>query len=307
MVPAILSRETAMISRTYIEDNPFYPIVYNADAWNALFTAGVPEMNAYIGTTAKQTAMVIAESEKEDPVLAQWRYGLGTTIAFTSDSTGAWTGDWARWEEWSNFWQTAISQILPTYNDVGYDIRMEGSGSYIITDPTNEAAFLDVAVVSETGEELEIQLEPISAGKLRVVAEPAPGLVFFRITNEEETLYQAGVNVPYSEEYDMKPANEALLKSIASRADGEVLESPEEVFRPFTQKGMERQSITHWLVLAGMILFFIDITFRRFGWSFGVQKSKVKSKEEAPAHATETNVEQILKRGMTSCGTWRTR
>ena len=29
-IPSILSRETAMISRTYIEDNPFYPAIYNA-------------------------------------------------------------------------------------------------------------------------------------------------------------------------------------------------------------------------------------------------------------------------------------
>ncbi|CAM5459255.1 VWFA domain-containing protein OS=Lysinibacillus sphaericus OX=1421 GN=LS41612_18830 PE=4 SV=1 [Lysinibacillus sphaericus] len=48
-IPSILSRETAMISRTYIEDNPFYPTIYNASGWNALFANGVPQMNAYIG------------------------------------------------------------------------------------------------------------------------------------------------------------------------------------------------------------------------------------------------------------------
>ncbi len=140
-IPSILSRETAMISRTYIEDNPFYPTIYNASGWNTLFANGVPQMNAYIGTTAKQGASVIAESEKEDPVLAQWQYGLGKTFAFTSDSTGKWTGDWARWQDWGTFWQTLISQMLPSYNDVAYDVRLESDGSFVITDPTNEAAF----------------------------------------------------------------------------------------------------------------------------------------------------------------------
>lgn len=294
-IPAILSRETAMISRTYIEDNPFYPTIFNANDWNSLFAKGVPEMNAYIGTTAKQSATVIAESDKEDPVLAQWQYGLGTTIAFTSDSSGAWTGDWVRWSEWSNFWQTAISKLLPSYNEIAYDIRMEVDGSYVVTDPTNEAAFLDVAVVNEAGEELDIQFEPVSASKLRVVLDADPGLVFFRITNEEQTIYQAGVNVPYSAEYNLQPTNESFLAEIADRSGGEVLEEPASVFRPFTQRGMERQSITEWLVVAGMLLFFLDITLRRFGWSFGSRRTKSKKGDTKTVIAEQTNVGHILK------------
>ncbi|RHW31447.1 VWA domain-containing protein [Lysinibacillus yapensis] len=293
-IPSILSRETAMISRTYIEDNPFYPTIYNAEGWNALFEEGVPQMNAYIGTTAKQTATVIAESEKEDPVLAEWQYGLGRTIAFTSDSTGAWTGDWARWEEWPTFWQTAISRMLPAYNEIAYDIRLDGEGSFIITDPTSQAAFLDIAVVDELGEELAIQVEPISANKVRTAVEADPGLVFFRITNGDGSVYQAGQTIPYSKEYKLLPPNDPLLTQIAERAGGAYLTQPEEAFREFTAKSAERQSITIWLVLASMLLFFIDITIRRFGWSF-LQKGKGPKKLEDKSSPEETNVGQLLK------------
>ncbi|TSI11701.1 VWA domain-containing protein [Lysinibacillus sp. BW-2-10] len=295
-IPSILSRETAMISRTYIEDNPFYPTIYNAQGWNALFAEGVPQMNAYIGTTAKQTAMVVAESEKEDPVLAEWQYGLGRTIAFTSDSTGAWTGDWARWSEWRNFWQTAISKMLPTYNDIAYDIKQNADGSFTITDPTNQAAFLDVAVVDELGEELDVQVEPVSASQVRVMVDANPGLVFFRISKDDESIYQAGLTIPYSAEYELHLPNEAMLTQIAEKTGGKVLEEPEDVFREFTVKGAERQSITTWLVLASMLLFFIDITLRRFGWGFlqVVRKSK-KGVTEKPVAEEETNVAQILK------------
>ncbi|MFP3916915.1 VWA domain-containing protein [Lysinibacillus telephonicus] len=295
-IPSILSRETAMISRTYIEDNPFYPIVYNAEGWNHLFEQGVPQMNAYIGTTAKQTAVVVAESEKEDPVLAEWQYGLGKTIAFTSDSTGAWTGDWARWNEWTNFWNTAISRMLPTYNDIAYDIRLDADGVFTITDPSNKAAFLDVAVVNELGEELEVQLEPISASKLRVNVEADPGLVFFRINSGDGSIYQAGLTIPYSAEYELQPPNETLLTQIVDRTGGKIIEEPAEAFREFTVKGAERQSIATWLVLASMLLFFIDITLRRFGWGFfqAVGKPK-KSANDGQIIEEETNVAQILK------------
>ncbi|QPQ32245.1 VWA domain-containing protein [Lysinibacillus sp. JNUCC 51] len=295
-IPSILSRETAMISRTYIEDNPFYPTIFNASGWNTLFANGVPKMNAYIGTTAKQGATVIAESEKEDPVLAEWQYGLGKTFAFTSDSTGKWTGDWARWQNWGTFWQTLISKMLPSYNDVAYDVRLESDGSFVITDPTNEAAFLDIVAVNEAGEELETQLETISASQVRAVVQAEPGLIFFRIADEEQAIYQAGLSVPYSAEYELRPVNDKLVEELTKQTDGSVLKEPSEVFREFTKKGAERQNIATWLLLAGMLLFFIDITIRRFGWSFLTRpKKKEQLVEEKPIHAEDTNVAQILK------------
>jgi len=295
-IPSILSRETAMISRTYIEDNPFYPTIYNASGWNTLFANGVPQMNAYIGTTAKQGASVIAESEKEDPVLAQWQYGLGKTFAFTSDSTGKWTGDWARWQDWGTFWQTLISQMLPSYNDVAYDVRLESDGSFVITDPTNEAAFLDVVAVNEAGEELETQLEAISASQIRAVVQAEPGLIFFRIADEDQAIFQAGISVPYSAEYELRPVNDKLVEELTKQTGGSVLKEPKEVFREFTKKGADRQNIATWLVLAGMLLFFIDITIRRFGWSF-FAKSKKKEQlvENKTTQAEDTNVAQLLK------------
>ncbi|GLC87651.1 VWA domain-containing protein [Lysinibacillus piscis] len=292
-IPSILSRETAMISRTYIEDNPFYPTIYQATGWNPLFAEGVPQMNAYIGTTAKQGATVIAESEKQDPVLAGWQYGLGKTFAFTSDSTGKWTGDWARWQQWGSFWQTLISQMLPSYNDIVYDVRLEADGSFMITDPTNEAAFLDIVAVNEAGEPLDIQLDSISASQVRAVVQAEPGLIFFRIADEEQAIYQAGLTVPYSAEYELRPVNDTLLEQLTTATGGTILKEPADVFRDFTAKGVERQTIATWLVLTAMLLFFIDITIRRFGWHL-VMKPKQQEPSQ-PVQEQETNVAQLLK------------
>lgn len=293
MIPSILSRETAMISRTYIEDNPFYPTVYQADHWNALFEGGVPQMNAYIGTTAKGMANVIAESEKEDPILAQWQYGLGTTIAFTSDSAGAWAGDWARWQEWRPFWQTAIAEMLPSYHEVAYDIQSQGNGNYLITDSSNEAAFLNIAAINEQGENLPIEIDVLSAAKVRVTVDSDPGLIFFSIANKEQQIYQSGIYVPYGDEYAAKPTNTALLEKIAELGNGKVLEDPKEAFRTFTHQGFESKSIAHWLLFIAMLLFFADITIRRFGGTI-IPRFKQK-KKEIQAEPVETNVGKVLK------------
>lgn len=127
-VPAILTRETSMMTRTYIEDDPFYMTVAGVPLWSSLFEEGVPKMNAYIATTPKQTATIVAESHKQDPILAEWMYGLGRTIAFTSDATGKWSGDLARWANYPEFWNTAAARLLPSYREVPYIITHEGEG-----------------------------------------------------------------------------------------------------------------------------------------------------------------------------------
>lgn len=295
-IPAILSRETVMISRTYIEDNPFYPAIGGDPVWTSLFDQGVPQLNAYIATTAKQTASVVMESEQEDPVLAEWMYGLGRTIAYTSDSPGAWSGDFARWERWPDFWNTAVSRLLPSFNEVPFDIRRSDDGSYIIQDPSGNSSFLDVAVVNERGEEIEVMSEPIAPGKTRVTMETDPGLVFFRVSNESEEVYQAGLTVPYSDEYRLQQPDEALLSRISERTGGQVLAEPSEAFRDLSYESAERQSIQKALILVSLLIFFVDITIRRFGWrNIRSIPQIVQRKGESESVHETSNVEQLLK------------
>lgn len=296
-IPAILSRETVMISRTYIEDNPFYPSIRGDATWTSLFSEGVPQFNAYIATTAKQTATVIAESTKKDPVIAEWMYGLGRTIAYTSDSTGAWSGDFARFSQWGNFWNTAVSRLLPSYREVPFDIRKSHDGSYSVSDPSGQSSFLDIVAVNEAGEELATLSEPIAPGKSRVSVDAEPGLIFLRISNEQNGMFQAGISIPYSDEYKIQPPNKGLMQDIASRTGGQVITTAEEAMRKIEYESFESKSIQTWLVLLAMLLFFADITLRRFGWRLISQLTRVFKRSKSENHATksDTNVAQLLK------------
>lgn len=83
---------------------------------------------------------------------------------------------------------------------------------------------------------------------------------------------------------------------MTQQTGGTVLKEPQDVFRDFTTKGADRQNIATWLLLASMLLFFIDITIRRFGWNF-LKNAKKKEPlvEEKPVQAENTNVAQLLK------------
>lgn len=265
-IPSILSRETSMMTRTYIEDHPFYPVITSGAPWDSLFSEGVPQMNTYIATTAKQTAKVVAKSKKDDPVLAEWNYGLGKSIAYTSDTSGKWAGDWARWSEWSTFWNTAVSELLPSYDEVPYSIAQQSDGSYLVTDAAHKSAFMDISVVDDEGKKVEITEETVAPGKSKVYIDHQPGLVYFSITNAENGMYKAGVTIPYSKEYQLQQPNTALLQSIADATGGKVLKNSSEAFRKLPNNSFEQQGMMIWLIFIAMILLFIDITLRRFGW-----------------------------------------
>lgn len=294
-VPAILSRETAMITRTYIVDEPFHLTLGNVPEWTTLFEKGVPEMNAYIATTAKNTATVVGESPKEDPVIAEWMYGLGRTIAFTSDSSGKWAGDLAGWEGYADFWNTAVSRLLPSYEEVPYIITHDRGGTYTITDSSQNAAFLDIAVVDEKGQEVAFTSEPLAPGKVRVTVDAKPGLVFFGVSDDKGGLFEAGISVPYSDEYKPASANTRLMEKIASQTGGGVLKEPADAFRSHPFKSEEKKSIVSLLVVSAMILFFLDITLRRFGMLKGFGMKKIREPVIEIESVAESNITELLK------------
>lgn len=292
-VPAILSRETITMTRTYIEDEPFHMKLGNVAEWNQLFAEGVPQMNAYIATTAKQTADVAAASPKEDPIIAEWKYGLGRTVAFTSDSSGAWSGELAAWEKYPDFWNTAMTRILPSYSSAPYVVTQGAGGKFTITDTSGESAFLEVSAVTETGEEIEVIEDQTAPGKTEITLDSSPGLVYLSVTDDQNRLFETGVTIPYGEEYSPKESNEDLLAAIAEKTGGRVLKDPKEAFRSLPNRGEELKSITNWLLFGSLLLFFADITLRRFSrFVPRVRKNSTVSEKESPG---QTSVSELLK------------
>jgi len=54
----------------------------------------LPDLGGYVGTTLKETAELMLQTESGDPILAGWKLGGGHAEAFASDLTGDWTSGW---------------------------------------------------------------------------------------------------------------------------------------------------------------------------------------------------------------------
>lgn len=311
VIPSILSRETVMATRTYIEDNPFYPNIKSGYGWDSLFSQGVPKMNAYIATTPKSESTVPIESTKDDPIYAEWQYGLGKTIAFTSDVNGAWAGDWAQWNQWSSFITKMVANSLPQYDSEAYSLSVEKTKDRtylsVVADKLSMLP-IETTILSERGEVVEGNAKMIAPGKYEVDVGNDPGLYFIHVKQTDEdgkvSVYRSGFTIPYSDEYLITGANEEKLEELLAITNGSHLEKESQAFRPLKDPVKQKQEITKALLLISFLLLFVEIAIRRFGLpmkflavfekreSIKRQKDQVDSKQKRSAVPREKLVEK---------------
>lgn len=301
-IPSILSRETVLTTRTYIEDDPFYPKYVKGNNWRTLFQDGVPEMNAYVATDPKGRAEIILQSEKDDPILSRWKYGLGNSIAWTSDVSGEWAGDWPKWANWPSLWNEMITWTFPSYQNNLYDVKQSIDGKNITLDVSSSASQdmlpIEATVIDEKGKEIEAKIRVKAPGEHEVTFTADTGIYYLqlsKIDGEDVTgTFQSGIVVPYSKEFELQNQNDTLLKEIAALGNGKVLTGPEQAFRPIETKKYEKQPMIMPLLLLAFILFFIEIAIRRFGLTSVTEKiravraDKSGKREEDKKHIDQT-------------------
>ncbi|MGB8002328.1 MAG: VWA domain-containing protein [Anaerobacillus sp.] len=285
-IPSILSRETALTTRTYIEDNPFFPVV-RGDELRSYVSEGTPRMNAYLATTAKSRAEVLLESQKEDPVLARWRYGLGKTIAWTSDLTGEWSGEWALWDQWAPMWNELVTSTFPQYEGEPYDVSTVNNGGNVtvtLNALRDMSGNVKGKILDRLGKEVPSKLRQVGPDEFELTFQAHQGVYFAQLEQEEagEVLdaYQTGIVIPYGEEYRPKPINSEKLLAIAKAGGGQVLSNEDNVFDRNIPKQYERHPIQYILLLITLFLFMLDVAIRRFGLRRIKRKERKKSSKK---------------------------
>src|SRR6185503_20744975 len=126
-IPNIFTEDTSLATRAYIVEETFFPTLVNSSPILTGITE-VPRLHGYIASSPKDLAQVILRSDKEDPVLATWQYGLGRSVAFTSDATGRWARDWLAWEGFPAFWVQAVRYTIGASTNTALEMRVEAEG-----------------------------------------------------------------------------------------------------------------------------------------------------------------------------------
>ncbi len=281
-LPQIFIKETMVILKSAIYEDPFRPkLAASTELVRGIGAAEYPTLHGYVSTQPKARAEVPLLTEKGDPLLAHWQYGLGRAVAFTSDAKPKWARMWMNWDKYRQFWtQTAQWSLRRVENadfttEVNID-KGEGVLSVEALDPQgNYQNFLNLQtiVVSPKGDRQMVRLEQTGPGhyEARFPTKDIGGysLNLMDLRDGKVAGQQfLGASVNYSPEFNATEPNLHLLQQIVEASGGKMLPmqptTPDD--HPFLhdrKKTFQPRDLWEFLMKLAICLFPLDVGVRR--------------------------------------------
>ncbi len=279
-LPQIFIKEAAVILKSAIFEEPFKPqIVAPSEITRGITGGEMPPLLGYVATTTKPRAETPIVSEKGDPVLAHWQYGLGRAVAFTSDAKPKWAQQWMPWAKYRQFWSQVAQWSLRKIDsaDFNTDVTVDrGAGTIAVEALDANGNFrnflnLEAVVVSPKGERVTVPLEQTGPGRYdaKFPTKEVGAYLINLLEKREGKLAGSqvlGASVNYSPEFLASDPNVNLLRRISEVGGGRLLDIQNPSMNPFEfsrQKTFQPHDLWEWLLRLAILLFPIDVGIRR--------------------------------------------
>lgn len=274
-LPVIFAEETQVAMRSYVVEEPFYPTLTGISPILTGIDA-VPQLAGYVATTPKSASRVILTTHQGDPLLAAWQYGLGRSVAWTSDATGRWGQQWVSWEAFGRFWAQTVRWTIVERTDVPVEVAVtrEGEEVRITVDAVDEdGAFVNgltarMSMVGPDDVPVSVDLVQTAPGRYEGTFVPqGEGAYPMRLTGslggEEVVALTTGWAMGYSPEYAALEGDPTYLASLAELGGGVVLEESSQALAHDLSGVGARRNLWPFLLGAAVLLLPLDIAVRR--------------------------------------------
>ncbi|MEX2286058.1 MAG: VWA domain-containing protein [Planctomycetaceae bacterium] len=293
-LPSIFIKESKTLRRSMIQTDTITPEAGLDDYGILKGIEGVPPLHGYVLTTAKPRSQVVLKApvkddDQLDPILAAWKYGLGTTAAFASDLSTNWGADWVEWDKYRAF----VKQLLipVSRQEKAGNLRLwtyaDGNeGVILVEDFHPDESFLQLdARVSGPRDQVQdaVSLKQIGPrryrgtvplwgrGRYQVMVRPQSG------GDRKDERAHGGFIVPYSPEYLRFRSNPIVLDEIRERTGGRLLKpdpasadaqdpwstAAHEIYETRRNPKQSSQAIFDWFLIALCCLIPADVAVRR--------------------------------------------
>ena len=295
-LPAVFTQDAAVVARSAIEEGAFLPKVsLGEEILRGIDVDSLPPLLAYDLTDTKPLARVGMRTQKDDPLLAVWQYGLGTSLAFTSDAQARWAAKWVGWPGFGVFWAQAVREIGRRASSNTYRIQTHLDGAKGVVElaasdatgnPLNQAPS-NVRISTPNGTAEDVTLTQVAPGKFTgSFAANEIGSYIATVAEKSATgLYRvssSGFSVPYPAEYRRFQTNEVLLHSLSEDSGGKPELNAAEAFRGAAKPGYSIQELWMLMIAIACCLLPFDIASRRIaipiGEAFAKGLSWIKSR-----------------------------
>jgi Mg-chelatase subunit ChlD/uncharacterized membrane protein len=279
-IPEITTHETRTVRGSSKVETSFQPqISAPSPLLEGIAGQDLPQLKGYVVTTPKRDATVALQSDRRDPILAHWNYGLGRVVAWTSDASSQWAADWLGWNRFASFWSQAVNWSMEAPGDPELQISDTVDGSLVdfkVDVVNDQGAFQDLLdlrarVPGPNGQPAEVPLVQTRTGRYEAkfsIAKPGAYPIEVvqydksgKVTRDDTT----GVVISYPSEYRNFGINDEQLASLAALTGGRVLHDPAATYDRAGLDFTGRDAIPLWppLLLLAVLLFPADVAIRR--------------------------------------------
>ena len=312
-LPKIMADEVRQTQK-YIVQEPFQPIINDGDYPMLAGIYRVPKLHGYIATSEKELAQTYIHSHEDHPILAGWNYGLGRSIAFTSDVKPGWGADWIEWENFGKFWGQVVNWALPSIDEAD-DFNLnathqDGRGELLIdTGSTMETHGITfdarIAPPNGKGEVIELRrVTPTQYSGTFPVRARGSYLITVQKNRDgqvESTTYES-LDLSYPTEFAKFETNHQLLNELASRTNGIFEPSPKQIAQHRGTAIEYLKPLWFTLLIVSLILFVLEMILRRFSIASGYLaelKSQLKSLHHREDHASSLTLSRLRQKKAT--------
>lgn len=289
-IPDIFLRETIRTAGEQIIEEAFQPIPSApSEILDGLDAGRLPQLLGYNATTAKGSATVALLTAREDPLLAQWQYGLGRAVAWTSDARQQWATPWIGTPEFGTLTAQLVAWTLPPQDAEGIEVRFSpgerGNLDVEVTSFDEDAGPRNfyrtvLRLVSPDLEPTQTVLEQVGPGRYAgSVSAGDPGAYLVRVAQTLEgadgtdaASRTLGVVSPAAEEFRRLGVDADALAQYAGVGGGRELALTDEdagkaVWSHDIAAAAFPTPIWPWLLLLAIVLVPIDVGVRRVALS----------------------------------------
>ena len=275
-IPDIFLKETQQVAGQQIIEEEFFPIQTGASPILRGLEDGLPKLLGYNGTTVKSAAQLVLVSPRDDPLLAQWQYGLGRSVAWTSDSTGRWAKNWVAWDGFERFFSQLVGWTFPGEETGGIEAAFETLGGKtrlrvesVESDGSPRDFYRTMAVL--VGPDLtprEVLLDQVAPGIYETdLGEIDSGAYAVRISQTRPGTPALGRTVglvePVASEYRLLGVNLPFLAALRSATGGREVELATDPWRHDLRITSTFTELWPWLLVLALLLWPLDIALRR--------------------------------------------
>ncbi len=278
-LPRIFMKETTEAQKSQLVEDAIYArVAKRVEAIEGVAIESAPPLRGYVTTKPKPTAEVILVSDLGEPILARWRHGAGTSVAWTSDVKNRWSADWIAWGGYPKFWAQLVrtSMRRKTYDSYDLFATVDDGRAKVVVDAIDSSdqfvnaldTQLQVIDPATNAVKQTVPMDQTAAG--RYVADfpiERYGSYLLKAVHSRGGTKVAesvgAVALPYPLEYLRTTPDSAPLRQAAIVTGGSDQLEPAAAWKAGDESIAYTEELWPWVLLAMIALYLLDLYARR--------------------------------------------